>query len=191
MLNLFLTNLINYGVSSNIVVNSGVGALLFGREKKYKLFRYVNTLFLLLGICLCSICIYFLNQFVLIKFDLSEIKIGILVILVCLYNLLIAFLWKRISLFSFYLYERSCSYVFDVVFTIFAVMSVDLTLQLVPFILSVAAILVVIFVTNLLVGFYIESINKSTLKVYFRNVSARLFLIAIFAMILFYANMLI
>lgn len=191
MLNLFLTNLISYGVSSNIVVNSGVGVILFGREKKYKLFRYVNTLFLLLGICLCSICIYFLNQFVLTKFDLSEIKIGILVILVCLYNLLVAFLWKKMSLFSFYLYERSCSYVFDVVFAIFTIMSLDLTLQFVPFILSVASILVVVFATNLIIGFYIEGINKSTLKVYFRNVSARLFLIAIFAMILFYASMLI
>ena len=191
MLNLFLTNLISYGVSSNIVVNSGVGVILFGREKKYKLFRYINTLFLLLGICLCSLCIYFLNQFVLTKFDLSEIKIGILVILVCLYNLLVSFLWKKMSLFSFYLYERSCSYVFDVVFAVFAVMSLDLTLQFVPFILTVASILVVVFATNLIIGFYIESINKSTLKVYFRNVSARLFLIAIFAMILFYASMLI
>ena len=191
MLNLFLTNLVSYGLSSNIVINSGVGVLLFGREKKYKLFRYINTLFLMLGICLCAICVYFLNQFVLTEFDLSEIKIGILVILVCLYNLLISFLWKKMSLFSFYLYERSCSYVFDVVFTIFAVMALDLTLQLVPFILSVASILVVIFVSTILIGFYIESINKSTLKVYFRNVSARLFLIAIFAMILFYANMLI
>lgn len=191
MLNLFLTNLATYGLSSNIVVNSGVGVLLFGREKKYTLFRYVNTLLLLLGICLSAICIYFLNQFVLMKFDLSEIKVGILVILVCLYNLLVSFLWKRMSLFSFYLYERSCSYVFDVVFTIFAVMSLNLSLEIVPFLLSIGAILVVIFITNLLIGIYIESINKSTLKVYFRNVSARLFLIAVFAMVLFYAGMLV
>ena len=191
MLNLFLTNLATFGLSSNIVVNSGVGVLLFGREKKYNLFRYVNTLFMLLGICLSAIFIYFLNQFVLLKFDLPEIKVGILVFLVCLYNLLVSLLWKKISLFSFYLYERSCSYVFDVVFTIFAVLSLDLTLEIVPFLLSVAAILVVIFVSTLLIGAYIETINKSTLKVYFRNVSARLFLIAIFGVILFYAGMLI
>ena len=50
MLNLFLTDLVTYGLSSNIVVNSGVGVLLFGREKRYKLFRYISTLFLMLGI---------------------------------------------------------------------------------------------------------------------------------------------
>lgn len=191
MFNLFLTNLIGYGLNSNIVVNSGVGVLLFGREKKYKLFRYINTLFTILGICLSAICVYFLNQFVLMKFDLVETRLGILVILVCLYNLLISFLWKKISLFSFYLYERSCSYVFDVVFTVFAVLTLDLSLAFVPFILSVAAIGVVVFIANVLIGFYIDSINKSTLKVYFRNVAARLFLIAIFAMILFYANKLV
>ena len=52
MLNVFLTNLVTFGLNSNIVVNSGVGVLLFGREKKYRFFRYINTLFLMLGIAL-------------------------------------------------------------------------------------------------------------------------------------------
>lgn len=191
MFNLFLTNLVTYGLSSNIVINSGVGALLFGREKKYRFFRYINTLFLMLGIALCAVATYFLNKFVFTKFDLMEIKIGVLVLLVCLYNLLISFIWKKMSLFGHYLYERSCSYVFDVIFTIFVVSSLSLELEILPFIMMIAAILVVVFVTNFLVGFYIESINKSNLKIYFRNVSARLLLLAIFAMILFYANMLV
>ena len=191
MLNVFLTNLVTFGLNSNIVVNSGVGTLLFGREKKYKLFRYVNTLFLMLGICLCAIATYFLNEYVYLKFDFAEIKVGVLVFLVCLYNLLIAFLWKKMSLFGHYLYERSCSYVFDMVFTIFAVLSLDLTLAIVPFILSVAAVISVVFVATIVIGVYIDSINSSNLKIYFRNVSARLFLIAIFGVILFYANMLV
>ena len=191
MLNLFLANLVTYGLNSNIVVNSGVGVLLFGREKKYRFFRYLNTLFLMLGIILCGIATYFLNEYVYLAFDLLEIKLGVLILLVCLYNLLISFLWKKMSLFGHYLYERSCSYVFDVVFTIFAVMSLNLLVEFTQFVLSLAAIACVIFVTNLLVGFYVESINKSSLKVYFRNVSARLLLLAIFAMILFYANMLV
>ena len=191
MLDLFLTNLVTYGLNSNIVVNSGVGAVLFGREKKYKLFRYINTLWLMLGICISAIATYFLNEFVYLKFDLAEIKIGVLVFLVCLYNLLISFLWKKMSLFGHYLYERSCSYVFDVVFTIFVILSLDLSLEILPFILSVAAAIVVVFVTMFFVGFYIESVDNSNLKVYFRNVSARLFLLAVFAVILLYSNMLV
>ncbi len=191
MLNVFLTNLVTFGLNSNIVVNSGVGVVLFGREKKYKLFRYINTLLLMLGIVLCAIATFFLNQYVYLKFDLGEIKVGVLVFLVCLYNLLISFLWKKMSLFGHYLYERSCSYVFDVVFTIFAVLSLDLNLAIVPFILSVAALVTVVFATMFIIGFYVDGINSSSLKIYFRNVSARLFLIAIFAVILFYANMLV
>lgn len=191
MLNLFLTDLVTYGLNSNIVVNSGFGTLLFGREKKYKVFRYINTLFLMLGICICSLATFFLEKYVYLKFDLLEIKVGVLVIIACLYNLLVSLLWKKMSLFNFYLYESSCSYVFDTVFTVFVAMSLDLSLEIMPFILSVAAVMVVVFVTNLIIGFYVESINKSSLKLCFRNVSARLYLLAIFAIILFYANMLV
>ena len=191
MLDLFLANLVSFGLNSNIVANSGVGVVLFGREKKYKLFRYINTLFLMLGITLCAIATYFLNKFVYLEFDIAEIKVGVLVFLVCLYNLLISFIWKKMSLFGHYLYERSCSYVFDVVFSIFVVLSLDLSLAILPFILSIAAAIIVIFVTMFIIGFYIDSINSSNLKIYFRNVSARMFLIAIFAVILFYANMLV
>ena len=191
MLDLLFANLITYGLNSNILVNSGVGVCLLGREKKYRFFRYINTLLLMLGICVCSIAVYFLNEYVLIKFDMSEAKIGVMVLLVCLFNLLVSLIWKKASLFGHYLYERSCSYVFDVIFTIYVISILDLTLAIVPFLMSVAAVIVVVFVMNFLIGFYIESINKSSLKIYFRNVSARLFLVAIFAVILYYANLLV
>lgn len=191
MFNLFLTYLATFGLSNNIVINSGVGVGLFGREKQYRFFRYINTLFLMLGICICAFATYFLDYFVCSKFNLYEIKIGVVVLIAGLYNLLISFLWGKISLFGHYLYERSCSYVFDMVFTIFVAMTLDLTLAIIPFLMSVIAVMVVVFVMNFVIGFFVEGINKSSLPLCCQNVTARLFLIAIFAMLLYYANMLI
>ena len=191
MLNLFLTNLANFGLNQNVFVNSGYGALMIGREKKYRLFRYINMLFMLLGIILCSIATYFLNQFVLLKFDILEVKIGVVILLAGLYNLLISFLWGKMSNFGQYLYEKSCSYVFDLVFTVFVVMMLDMSLSIVPFIMTLLPILIVIFVTYVVIGFFIESINKSTLRLCVRNVAARLYLIAFFAILLFYLSKLI
>lgn len=191
MLNLFLTNLANFGLNQNVFVNSGYGALMLGREKKYRLFRYINMLFMLLGIILCSIATYFLNQFVLLKFDILEVKIGVVILLAGLYNLLISFLWGKMSNFGQYLYEKSCSYVFDLVFTVFVVMMLDMSLSIVPFIMTLLPILIVIFVTYVVIGFFIESINKSTLRLCVRNVAARLYLIAFFAILLFYLSKLI
>ena len=122
---------------------------------------------------------------------MKKIKVGVLVLLAGLYNLLISFLWGKMSNFGQYLYEKSCSYVFDTVLIVFVVMSVDMTLKIVPFIMTILAIMVVIFVTNLIMGFYIESINKSSLKLCVRNVSARLYLLAFFAVLLFYLSKLV
>lgn len=191
MLNLFLTNLVTFGLSNNIVVNSGVGVGLFGREKQYRFFRYINTLFLMLGICVCAFATYFLDMFICSKFDLYEIKVGVVVLIAGLYNLLISFLWGKMSLFGHYLYEKSCSYVFDMIFTIFVAMSLDMSLAIVPFLLSVIAVMIVVFLTNFVIGFFIEGINKQSLPLCCRNVTARLFLVAIFAILLYYANMLI
>ena len=191
MLNLFFTNLANFGLNQNIFINSGYGALLIGREKKYRLFRYINVLFMLLGIILCSIATYFLNQHVFIKFDIPEVKLGVVILLAGVYNLLISFLWGKMSNFGQYLYEKSCSYVFDLVFTVFVVMMLDLTLSIVNFLMTLISILVVIFVTYVIIGFYIESINKSNLRVCIRNVAARLYLLAFFAILLFYLSKLV
>ena len=191
MFNVFLANLVTYGLNQNILVSSGYAALLLGREKKYRFFRHLNMLFTILGIAICSIAMFFINDFVINKFDVVEIKVGIAVLLAGLYNLFISFLWGKMSNFGQYLYEKSCSYVFDTVFIVFVIMTLDMTVKIVPFIMTVLAIMAVVFVTNLIIGFYIESINKSSLKLCVRNVSARLYLVAIFAILLFYLGKLV
>lgn len=191
MINLFLTNLSAYGLSQNVFINSGYGALLIGREKKYGFFRHINILFLLLGIIISSIATYFLNQFVLIRFDLEMLKLGFAIFIAGLYNLLISFLWGKMSRFGQYLYEKSCSYVFDLVFTVFVVMILDISLEFLPFLFTLLSIVLTIYASNLIIGFYIESINKSTLKLCVRNVSARLYLLAFFAILLFYLGKLL
>ena len=191
MLNVFLTGLVTYGLNQNILVNTGYAPIIIGREKRYRFFRYINILFTMLGIALCSIATYFLNDLIIVKYNVSEIKVGIIVFLAGLYNLLISFLWGKMSNFGQYLYEKSCSYVFDLVFIVFVVMSLDLTMKIVPFLMTLSAILIVIFVTNLIISFYIKSINKSSLKLCVRNVSARLYLVAIFAILLFYLGKLV
>lgn len=191
MINLFLTNLAELGLSSNIVVCSGTGALIYGREKRYTFFRYISVLFLILGVCICSFANYFLTNYVYSKFDIFEIQVGVLVLLACLYNLLISKLWKKMSLFGLYLYNSSCSYVFDTIFTVYVAMILDTTLAILPFVFSLLAAVIVVFVMTVLIGFYVEGINKSSLRICFRNVSARLYLLAIFAIILYYASMLV
>lgn len=191
MFDVFLANLVTYGLNQNILISTGYGAILLGREKKYRFFRHLNILFTILGIAICSIAMYFFNQFVIEKFDVIEVKVGMVVLLAGLYNLLISFLWGKMSNFGQYLYEKSCSYVFDTVFIVFVVMTLDMTLKLVPFLMTILAIMIVIFLTNLIMGFYIESINKSSLRLCVRNVSARLYLVAIFAILLFYLGKLV
>lgn len=191
MINLFLTNLSAYGLSQNVFINSGYGTLLIGREKKYGFFRHINILFLLLGIIISSIATYFLNQFVLIRLDLEMLKLGFAIFIAGLYNLLISFLWGKMSRFGQYLYEKSCSYVFDLVFTVFVVMILDISLEFLPFLFTLLSVVLTIYASNLIIGFYIESINKSTLKLCVRNVSARLYLLAFFAILLFYLGKLL
>lgn len=191
MFNVFLANLVTYGLNQNILVSSGYAVLLLGREKKYRFFRHLNMLFTILGIAICSIAMFFINDFVINKFDIVEIKVGIAVLLAGLYNLLISFLWGKMSNFGQYLYEKSCSYVFDTVFIVFVIMTIDMSVKFVPFLMTILAIILVVFVTNLIISFYIESINKSNLRICVRNVSARLYLVAIFAILLFYLGKLV
>jgi len=191
MFDVFLANLVTYGLNQNILISTGYGAILLGREKKYRFFRHLNILFTILGITICSIAMYFFNQLVIEKFDIIEVKVGMLVLLAGLYNLLISFLWGKMSNFGQYLYEKSCSYVFDTVLIVFVVMTLDMSLKFAPFLMTILAIVLVIFVTNLIMGFYIESINKSNLRLCVRNVSARLYLVAIFAILLFYLGKLV
>ena len=125
------------------------------------------------------------------QFDISEVKIGVVILLAGLYNLFVSFLWGKMSSFGQYLYEKSCSYVFALVFTVFVVMMLDISLEFVPFLMTLISILIVVFVSYVIIGIYIESINKSRLRLCVRNVAARLYLIAFFAILLFYLSKLV
>ena len=191
MFNVLLSSLINVGVKSNIVAGNGAGPLIYTREKQYGMFRYVSVLFLILGVCLSSVAMYFLQKFVLTKFDLMEFKICIVVLLVGLFNLLVTFIWKKSSYFGRYLYASSCGYAFDLVFTIYVVMTMDMALEIAPFFMGLVAIAIVLLLMNVIVGIFVDSINRSNLNVNFRNITARLFLFAIIAMLLHYANLIV
>lgn len=187
----FLSYLILYGVRDNVITNNGSGALIFQREKMYTKFRILNCLLLMLGIIVCSAVTYALNTFVYSKFDLFYINVSVSVFVVCLYNIVVATIWRKVSNFGHYLYDYSYSYPSDVVYTLSIILTLNFNLPLVSFILSVAAIVLVVFIMNLFVGFFIESSNRAYMNASFRNVPSRLFLLAIFSVLIYYLNMLI
>ncbi len=187
----FLSYLILYGVRNNVVTNNGSGALIFQREKMYTKFRILNCLLLMLGIIVCSAVTYALNKFVYSKYDLFYINVSVSVFIVCLYNIVVATIWRKASNFSHYLYDYSFSYPSDVVYTLSIIMTLNFNLPLVSFVLSVLAIVLVVFIMNLFIGFFIESSNRAYMNVSFRNVPSRLFLLAIFSVVIYYLNMFI
>lgn len=191
MISALISYLTLYGATFNIVASSGAGALNFEREKMYPLFSYLSTLFTVLGVAICAILTYSLNRFLLLPLDLGFAKFGIIVTFAGLFNLLVAFVWGKISNFYHYLYNSSFSYVFDTVFTAFVVMSMDLSCAIMPFFMSVAAIAIVIIVTNSIISFFVRGFNRGYLNVNFRNVPTRLFFMAIIAMIVYYIAVLV
>ena len=190
-MDVLLSLLINAGLKSNIVVDSGVGPLLFSREKRYSLFRYISVMFLILGISVIAVAMYFLENYVLSKFGLLEFKICIAVLFAGLFNLLVTVIWKKSTYFGRYLYASSCSYAFDLVYIVYIVMSLDMTVAVAPFFMNLVAIAIVLFAMHTLVCTFVNSINRSSLNINFRNVSARLFLFAIISFLLHYATLLI
>lgn len=190
-MDVLLSSLINAGLKSNIVVDSGVGPLLFSREKRYSLFRYISVMFLILGISVIAVAMYFLENYVLSKFGLLEFKICIAVLFAGLFNLLVTVIWKKSTYFGRYLYASSCSYAFDLVYIVYIVMSLDMTVAVAPFFMNLVAIAIVLFAMHTLVCTFVNSINRSSLNINFRNVSARLFLFAIISFLLHYATLLI
>lgn len=191
MLEAFLSYLVLFGLKNNVVVMNGSGALLFQREKMYRSLRYIGSLFLVLGIALISIISYFLYNYVYLKFDLLYIHITVVVLIVSLYNLLVSYIWQKFSHFKHYLYENSFSYAFDVVYTLSVILTLDMSLPLTSYLMCVLAIVIVVLLVNVVIGFFVESLNRGYLSVYFRNVPARLFLFAIISIILYYAMMLV
>lgn len=188
MIQTFLAYLVIFGLKNNIVVMNGSGALLYQREKLYRSLRYISSLFLALGVVLISIISYFLYNYVYVKFDLLYIHISVVVLLVCGYNIIVSHFWQKMSHFKHYLYEASFSYAFDVVYTLSVILTLDMTLSVGSFMMAILAIIIVILITNVVIGFFVESLNRGYLSVYFRNVPARLFLFALIAIILYYAG---
>ena len=191
MFEIVLTYLILYGLKNNIVVSNTAGALQFQREKMYKSFRLINTLLLMLGILLCSFINYALHNYVYGLADLEFVSITVMVLFAGLYNIGVSAIWTKISTFKHYLYETSFSYVMDVAYTLAVVCTINLELPILYFSLSILALCVIVFVMNAVIGFYVESINKSYINANFRHVPTRLFLLAIFSILLYYAGLMI
>lgn len=190
MLEVFLSYLALYGLKENIFVSSA-GVLQAQREKMYKSFRYLNALFLILGIVIASTISYFLNNYVYSKINFDDISITINIFIVAVYNLIVSLIWSKLSYFKYYLYENSFSYGFDVVYTLSVVFTMDMTVEILPFFMSLLAVILVIMIMNILIGFYIKSINRGYMNINFRNVSARLFLFALFSVLIYYAGLLV
>ena len=189
MLQVLLSYLVLFGLKNNIVVANGTGAAQFQREKMYRSFRLIDTLFLVLGVVVCSFITYLLNKFVYVKFDLEYINLSVAVVLVGAYNLLVSHIWSKISTFKHYLYESSFSYVMDASYTFSVIFTIDMTVPIAEFSMQILAVAISILVVNIIVGFYTESVNRSYINSAFRNVPSRLFLLAIFSILLHYAGL--
>lgn len=191
MLEIFLSYLALYGLQQNIFVYNGAGPLQVQREKMYRSFRYLNALFLILGIIVTSFITYLLNNYVYAKFDLLYISVSVSVFVVALYHLIVSIVWQKMSYFNFYLYENAFAYGFDVVFTLSVIFTLDMNVKILDFAMSLGAVAIIVLVMNVVMGFYIKSMNRGYLNINFRNVSARLFLFAIISILLYYASLLI
>ena len=189
MLEVLLSYLVLYGLKNNIVVANGTGAVQFQREKMYKSFRLLDTVFLVFGVVVCSFITYLLNNYVYVKFNLEYISLSVAVVLVGAYNLIVNHIWSKISTFKHYLYESSFSYVMDASYMFSVIFTIDLTLPIADFSMQILAVAISILVINVLVGFYTESVNRSYVNSSFRNVPSRLFLLAIFSILLHYAGL--
>ena len=191
MLEILLSYLVLYGVKSNVLVSTGTGAVQFQREKRYKSFRYISALFLALGVVITSFIAYFLQKYVYSKFDLQYVSTSVNVLFVGIYNIIIAEIWQKISSFKHYLYDTSFSYVMDFAFMLSVIFMLDMSVPILEFAMALGAIVVSIMATNVLVGFYVYSSNKSYINVNFRHVPSRLFLLAIFSILLYYAGLMV
>lgn len=191
MLQTLLSYLTMYGLESNIMIANGAGALEFQREKIYKSFRYIHALFIVLGVCIVSFAVYFLNKFVYTKFDLEFVNITVIILLTSIYNFIISSIWKKISNFSYYLYNSSYSFAIDLVYISTTVLMLDLSVSIASFAMGLVAVTAVIIAMNALFGFYVRSFNRGYMHIKFRNVASRLFLMAFFSVLLYYAALLV
>ena len=191
MVQTFLSYLILYGLQSNVMVANGAGALEFQREKIYKAFRYLHSLFIILGIIIIGTASYFLNKFVYPLIDIEFANFTIIILLSGIYNFIVAAIWKKSSNFSYYLYTSSFSYPIDLVYISATVLMLNLSVSIPNFFLSLGAIAIVVIVMNALFGFFVRSFNRGYMNVKFRNVASRLFLLAVFSVLLYYAGLMV
>ena len=191
MAQMLLSYLVLYGIRSNVIILNGSGALVLQREKMYRSFRYLDAILVILGTVVISIITYILNTYVYAKLNLYYINFSVVVFMVGLYNLFVSYLWRKVSNFQNYLYQKSYSYAIDVAFMLSVILTLNMSLPMADFLVSLVAISAVIFVSNMLVGFYVHSINRGYMNINFRDVSARLFILAIFSILVFYVGQLI
>lgn len=188
MLETFLSYLVIYGLQNNLVAGNGSGAVIFQREKMYTSYRYISTLFLILGVILTATISFFLNTFIYSKYNLYNINVSVNVLIVGAYNMLVSFILKKSPSFSNYMYENSFSYAYDMVFTLSVIFSLNMNLSIPYFFMSLLAAVLCIFVTSVIIGFFVKSVNRGYINDSFRNVPARLFLLAVIAMIFYYTS---
>lgn len=191
MLKMLSTYLVLFGIKNNIFLNNGAGALEFQREKMYRSFRYLNSLFLILGIAITAMVHFLLSTYVYPKLDMKMIAFSVIVLVAGLYNILVSFIWKKASKFNFYLYQSSQSYAFDLIYTVSVVMMMVVNVSIVEFLSEIIVVSVVVLVMNVLLGFFVRSMNRGYMNVNFRNLASRLFLIAFVSILFYYAGLLV
>ncbi len=191
MLNTFLSFLAFYGVKSNIVVSMGPGALLFQKEKQYRKFRIINALLLMASMLLCLVATYFLNVYVYKPNEMEYLSVVVSVVIVGVANLVISKIFSKMSNFHHYLYEKSNSFATDFVFVLSAIFMADISLPVTSFLLSAAAMAIMTFVSIVVVGFFVEDANKSSVEASYQNVPSRLFMLAMVSILLYFAAQLI
>ena len=191
MFNTFLSFFLIYGLKSNILINSGSGALLFEKENQYLKFRLLNSLFVAIGLICCLIISYFLYTFVYMPSGMLYLNVLLSVLIVGIYNIIVSKIFAKMSKLTHYLYEKSYSFAFDMVFILSVIFTVNMSFALLDFIVMAVAIAVAVFVSNMIFGAYIEDSNKTGIDQHYLNVPARLFMLAIFSIILYYASQLL
>lgn len=190
MLQTFLSYLILYGLSQNIMLN-GAGTVVFQREKQYFSFRITSTLFLVFGIAISCTIAYFLETYVYSKFNMLYINATIDVLIVGVYNFIVSLIYRKNKRFNYYLYDNAFSYAYDSVFMLSIIFTINMSVPIAEFFIMLAVIVVIVFITSLVIGFFINCINRGYLNASARNIPARLFLLAIFSIIFYYLSLMV
>ncbi|MBQ8452051.1 MAG: hypothetical protein IJ538_04695 [Clostridia bacterium] len=191
MVNTFLSYLILFGIKSNVMVFNGSGVLEFQREKMYRKFRYFNALFTVLGIILTAFADYFLTHYVYGSFNFEFARFSIIVLIAGIYNIIVNNIWKKTSTFNFYLYEKSYSFAFDLIYMVATVLMLNTDVAIVEFALQLLAVAIVVMFMNIVIGFFVRTFNRGYMNINFRSVSARLFFFGILSILFYYAGLLV